>query len=29
MDAQMSLGGGQSNYLTTPRVYTFSLSLNI
>ena len=29
MDAQMSLGGSQSNYLTTPRVYTFSLSLNI
>lgn len=29
MDAQMSLSGSQSNYLTTPRVYTFSLSLNI
>lgn len=29
MDAQMALSGRQYNYLTTPRVYTFSLSLNI
>lgn len=29
MDAQQSIGGAQSNYLTTPRVFTFGLSLNI
>lgn len=29
MDSQQSLNGSQDNYLTTPRVFTFGLSLNI
>lgn len=29
MDSQQGLAGGQSNYLTTPRVFTFGLTLGI